>query len=310
MTVFNGILPALVTPFDREGRFDARAFGRLLERVYAADVHGIYVNGSTGEGLLQSAAQRQQVAEAAIGNSPPGKQVIIHVGAASTADAVELARHAARAGAHAVSSLPPVGSYSFEEVRAYYESLAAASSVPLLVYHFPARHHASTSAAQLLELCRIPGVVGLKFTDYDLFTLSTVKASGAVIFNGYDEVLAAGLLMGADGGIGTIYNLVPELFVQIYELSQQARWAEARRVQEQVNELIRIIVRYPVFPATKAILSWAGIDCGRCLPPRRSLTATEEAQLRRELAASSFAERLLSREEQEGEASHTRGRHP
>ena len=99
MTEFNGILPALVTPFDREGRFDARAFGRLLERVYAADVHGVYINGSTGEGLLQSAAQRQQVAEAAVGNSPPGKQVIVHVGAASTADAVELARHAARAGA-------------------------------------------------------------------------------------------------------------------------------------------------------------------------------------------------------------------
>ncbi|MBA2645530.1 MAG: dihydrodipicolinate synthase family protein [Pyrinomonadaceae bacterium] len=307
MTVFNGILPALVTPFDREGRFDACAFDQLLEHVYAADVHGIYVNGSTGEGLLQSAAQRKQVAEVAIANSPPGKQVIIHVGAASTADAIELARHAAHAGAHAISSLLPPGSYSFDEIKAYYETLAAASGVPLLVYHFPAINASIISAAQLLELCRIPGVVGLKFTDYDLFTLATVKASGAIVFNGYDQVLVAGLLMGADGGIGTIYNLVPELFVQIYELSQGGRWAEARRVQERINELIRIIVRYPVFPATKAILSWAGIDCGRCLAPRRSLTATEETQLRDELATSSFAERLLAGEKRRGEAAHTIG---
>lgn len=293
MTVFRGILPALVTPFDPDGRFDARGFEQLLERVYAAKVHGVYVNGSTGEGLLQSAAQREQVAEAAISNSPAGKQVIIHVGAASTAAAIKLARHAARAGAHAVSSLPPIGNYSFGEVRAYYESLAAAADLPLLIYYFPKISTVISTISQLIELSQLPNVIGLKFTDYDLFTLSSVKESGAVVFNGYDEVLVAGLLMGADGGIGTIYNIVPELFMRLYESAQQGRWDDARQVQAQINELIRIIVRYPVFPATKAILSWVGVDCGRCLPPRRSLTTTEEAQLHSELARSSLADILL-----------------
>lgn len=293
MSSFKGILPALVTPFDDDGVFAPNSFERLLSRAYAAGAHGVYVNGSTGEGTLQPIAQRKLVAEAAVRNSPPGKQVIVHVGAASTADAIDLARHAARIGAHAVSSLPPVGNYSFEEVRQYYRALAAGSDVPLLLYFFPAVSAAIANADQLLELCELPNVVGLKFTAHDLFALSTVKAAGATIFNGYDEVLVAGLLMGADGGIGTIYNLVPEMFVELYDLATQGRWSEARAAQERVNELIRVVVRHPVFPATKLILSWAGIDCGRCLPPRLSLTAQQEARLRDDLAASSFAGELL-----------------
>src|SRR5215510_10698996 len=94
-----GILPALITPLDAEGRLNMRAFEALLERVYAAHVHGVYLCGSTGEGLLQPAAQRKRVAEIAIKNSPPGKHVIVHVGANTTAEAMELAKHAARAGA-------------------------------------------------------------------------------------------------------------------------------------------------------------------------------------------------------------------
>ena len=107
-----GIVPAVVTPFDAEGEFNVRSFERLAERLYAAGVHGLYLCGSTGEGMLQTVAQRKQVAEAAMRNSPPDKTVIVHVGANTTDEAIELTRHSARIGAHAVSSLPPcVGVY-------------------------------------------------------------------------------------------------------------------------------------------------------------------------------------------------------
>ena len=91
---FSGILPAVVTPVDQEGRFQAAPFASLLARVYVAGVDGIYVCGQTGEGLQQSAAQRKKVAEVAVANSPASKQVIVHVGAMSTGEAVELAQHA------------------------------------------------------------------------------------------------------------------------------------------------------------------------------------------------------------------------
>jgi N-acetylneuraminate lyase len=229
--------------------------------------------------LLQSVAQRKQIAEAAVRCSPKGKQVILHVGANNTGDAAELTRHAARIGVHAVSSLPPAGGYSFAEIRAYYQAIAAVSDVPVLVYYFPEICPTVSSTEEILELCQIPNVVGLKFTDFDLYKMSILRRHGHVVFNGRDEVLVAGRLMGANGGIGSFYNLVPELFLQVYELTQGGRWKEARSVQDRINELIEIVLRFPSIPAIKAMLAWSGLDCGQCLKPRRALTATEESQL-------------------------------
>ena len=285
----HGILAALVTPFDEAGLLNSHALERLIERVYSAGADGIYLCGSTGEGLLQSIEQRKRVTEVALRNSPPGKQVIVHTGANSTADAAELSRHAAKAGATAISSLPPYGNYSFAELRRYYQYLAEQSEVPLLVYFFPAATTAISTVEQILELCALPNVAGLKYTDYNLYRLSILAQSGPVVFNGYDEVLVAGLLMGASGGIGTFYNVVPELFVQVSQLATKGCWAEARAVQERINELIELTLQYPCFPAVKTMLRWSGIDCGQCMEPRRALTTEEETQLRADLRASSFA---------------------
>jgi N-acetylneuraminate lyase len=291
-----GIVPAVVTPFDAEGNFNSRSFEQLAERLYAAGVHGLYLCGSTGEGMLQTVAQRKQVAEAAMRCSPAGKSVIVHVGANTTGEAIELARHAARIGAHAISSLPPcVGVYSFAEIKSYYEQLAAACSIPLLIYFFPEVAPAIRTAAQVLELAAIENVVGLKFTDYDLYTMLRLKERGATIFYGRDEMLSAGLLLGADGGIGSFYNVIPGSFVRLWRLAEEGRWGEMRALQARINEYITITLRYPLFPALKSILGWDGIDCGPCLAPRtQSLSAEASARLRDELTGAGLLEQVFS----------------
>lgn len=290
MQNLKGIMPAVVTPFDTDGKFKESAFEILLDRLYQSGIHGIYVSGQTGEGMLQSPEQREAVMRSAVANSPQGKTVIAHVGAYSTVDAVRLARSARKSGVHAVSSLPPIGNYSFAEIKQYYQSLAAASDLPLLIYYFPSVAPAITNADQIKELCEIPNVIGLKFTGHDFFLMSIVKESGATIFSGYDEVLIAGLLMGADGGIGTFYNLVPELFMQIYQLSLEKKWDEARQIQKKVNSLIEATVKYPVFPAIKKLMLWSGIDCGNCLAPRGSLTPEQETALSDSIRGLDFAD--------------------
>ena len=105
--MMHGILPAAVTPLDDEGRFLPAVFEQLLERLYRAGVHGVYLCGSTGEGMLQSRQQRQAIVETAMACTPRDRTVIVHVGAASVDEAVALSAHAAKAGAHAISSLPP-----------------------------------------------------------------------------------------------------------------------------------------------------------------------------------------------------------
>ena len=123
-----GVMPAILTPMDAEGRFLPGAFEQLLEFVYTRGADGIYVCGQTGEGLQQPVAQRKLVVESAVQHTPSGKFVMAHIGAPSTADAVELARHAESCGAHSISSLPPGGSYSIDEVHGYYSAIAAATS--------------------------------------------------------------------------------------------------------------------------------------------------------------------------------------
>ena len=289
MTVLEGILPAVVTPLDASLQFDRTAFERLLAALYGADVHGIYVCGQTGEGLLQKVDQRKLIAEAAVRCSPPGKAVIVHVGAHELADAVELAKHAERIGVHAISSLPPLGDRSNEEIHHYYRTLAGACGLPFLLYYFPDLCPAIRNPDQLRDLLELPNVIGLKFTDYNLYQLWQLRQRGLVVFNGRDEVLAAGALMGASGGIGSFYNLAPELFCQVWKASRECRWAGARAAQSQINELIEITLQFPPFPAIKRMLAWSGLDCGGCHPQYRALTAEEERELRRLLSQSSLS---------------------
>lgn len=288
MQALGGILPALVTPLDENGRLNEGSYEALLERIFEANCHGVYVCGQTGEGLQLPLEVRERAVEVAKASTPRGRAVVAHVGAASTADAVRLARHAAAAGVDAISSLPPVSSYTFREVKSYYEAIASASGVPMLVYYFPGHSTAIRTVEEILELCTIPHVVGLKYTAFDLYQLSLVQRAGHLIFNGHDEVLAAGLLMGAHGGIGSFYNLVPEYFVGIFEDAQAGRWSEAREKQDRVNDLIRAVLSFPMLPALKRILSWTGIDCGRAVPPRRDLTTEEEAALRNAVKVAGF----------------------
>jgi N-acetylneuraminate lyase len=296
MSQLAGILPAVITPFDDKGKFKAAVFEQLLARLYESGVHGVYLCGSTGEGMLQSVAERKAVAEVAVKNSPPGKQVIVHVGATTTADAIELTAHAGRVGAHAVSSLPPlVGSYSFAEIKTYYEQLAGASDLPLLLYYFPEVSPAIKTADQILELCSIRNVAGLKFTDYDLYTMLRLKQQGATVFYGRDEMLNAGLLFRADGGIGSFYNIIPKLFMELWYLTRESRYDVALGVQQRINEFITITCRYPLFPALKTILGWTGLECGPCLAPRRtSLTEAEAQKLRAELSTAGLYEPLFT----------------
>ncbi|MCW5962559.1 MAG: dihydrodipicolinate synthase family protein [Bryobacterales bacterium] len=289
MIRFQGVLPAAITPVDAAGNLNTGSYERLLVRLYELGSHGMYVCGQTGEGLQLPLAVRERATEVAVANTPAGRHVVVHVGAPSTADAVRLARHASAAGAHGVSSLPPGSAYTFHEVKRYYEALASASSVPVLVYYFPEFSAAIKTVDEVFELCAIPNIVGLKFTDFDLYRLSLIQRAGHTILNGRDEVFAAGLLMGAHGGIGSFYNLTPELFVSVYNDSLAGRWTEARATQDRINDLIRTVLAFPMMASIKKLLTWSGIDCGDPVLPRRTLTREEEGGLRTAVERAGFA---------------------
>ncbi len=283
MTNLHGILPAILTPLHEDETLNVKAFELLIEHLYGEGVDGIYVCGNTGEGLLLPPELREQATEIAVRTSPQGKQVIVHTGAHNAKDALRLTAHASRTGVAAVSALPPGAGYSFAEVKSYYEALAAASTdAPFLVYFFPSMAP-PMSIDQIEQLCDIPNVAGLKFTSFDFYTMRQLRLRGSVVFNGPDEMLAAGLLLGADGGIGTTYNIMPKLFLELYQHARANRWPEAVAVQDRINRLIRILLSVPTIAACKQIMTWRGIACGHAAGPRRHLTGDEVTWLRTQL---------------------------
>lgn len=130
-----GILPAIVSPHDGRDRFDAAAFEKQAHFLYEAGVHGLYVCGGTGEGYLMRLDERKSAAEIAVRASGGIGHVIVHVGAQAARDAIELSEHAAKIGAAAIASIPPIGR-DYKELLTWYRDLTL-TGLPTFVYHIP-----------------------------------------------------------------------------------------------------------------------------------------------------------------------------
>ena len=284
--------PALVSPRDGQGEFSISAFEKLIAHIYEQGSHGVYVAGNTGEGYLMTVEERKLATEIAVGASRGKGRVVVHVGAPSERDAVVLAKHASKVGADAISSLPPyVQGYKFEDILSYYRELAVASALPLFVYYIPVVTHQEFSMSQIEDMLDVEGVMGLKFTNHNLYLMEGVLNGShhPHIFNGHDEVALAGITMGAQAGIGTFYNLMPAHFVGIYEAAQKGDLATGRKLQGEVNRLIRICQNYGGHASVRAVLRWQGIDCGDPVRPTRPLDEEGLNSLRAELDRSGLS---------------------
>ena len=256
-----GMYAALLTPLTTDRRLNPAVAKGLLKHLCAAGLNGVYLAGTTGEGKLLSLDTRKALVETLMEDLPDGKRMIVHVGTPGVADAILLAEHAAAHGVHAVSSLPPDGNAG--EVKAFYETLAKHSPVPLILYYFPkAAPLAFQNPQDLLDICDLPNVLGVKFTDFNLYLLNRLVQRGKLVFSGYDEALAPALLMGAHGGIGTTYNLLAEVFLEIFQAAGRGDWDSARDLQVKANDTLDILFRYPFFPAVREAVRHLGYNCG------------------------------------------------
>lgn len=259
-----GMFPAFLTPLDADRRVNRTVAEQLFLHLMGTGMDGVYLAGTTGEGMRLPVSERKALLETVKPLAPAGKHVFVHVGAPTLHDTLELAEHAAHHGADAISSLPPQGDAA--AIQHFYETVAAASPLPLILYYFPkAAPHAFPDTARLLDLLAVPNIAGVKFTDFNTHLLHTLVERGATVYNGYDEALACGLLMGADGGIGSTYNVMPELYLGIHNAAKQGAWETARQLQFRANRVIDTMLRYPFFPALRAVMEERGFALGPML---------------------------------------------
>lgn len=285
--MFSGIIPALLTPFTRQGDVDLAALEELVEFVLAGGVSGLYLCGSAGEGLLLSEEERRSVVEAAVKQVDGRVPIIVHVGALATLTSASLARHAREAGADAVASIPPFYYPVGEEgIRAHYREIARAAGLPLYAYNIPALTNVDLGTDLIEGLFREGVIQGVKYTSYDQLDfrkLAETCGPELNLFSGPDEMLLPFLVMGSHGGIGTTYNCFPGLVVAIYGAWRDGDISRAQEFQYQLDRFILLLRVYGVIPAVKVVTRWAGVDCGPPRMPIQPLTAEEEAHLRQEM---------------------------
>ncbi len=281
----HGILPALVTPMDDDGAVvDHATLGRLVEFQLQRGVHGFFVCGGSGEGLLLGADERRAVLETVLAASAGRGRIIAHIGALDTAGAQQLAVHAVRCGVAAVAAVPPVYYRGDDDALfGHYERIAdAAAGTPVYVYNIPSATGVEISARTMARLITIPTVRGIKYSSYNLFDLHAIVEllpGELTALSGNDEVCLAALVMGAHGAIGSTYNVMPATFSALYRAWRAGQLAQAQALQFRANRVIQALLGVPVIAGLKVILSSWGYPCGAPRRPQRPLTADERRQL-------------------------------
>lgn len=301
LPICGGSMSAFLTPFDEKGRIIESAVKELADFHIESGLHGLYVGGSTGEGMIMTTEDRMKLAEIAVKAANKRVPVIIHVGTTDTATAIKLAQHAQSIGADGLSSVPPFYyKMSPEYIAAYYKAIADSVDIPLLLYNIPMLTGTSISADFMIELAKVKNIIGLKFTDTNLEEFRKIKDydNGSIqAYIGFDQMLLCALIMGGDGGIGSWYNVMPKAFANIYNLYRAGRLEEARELTWKVDRYIAIIKKYPRpanQPVCKAILRRMGIDLGTVLGPLQPMKPLDEQSLIDELTKAGFFEFVRS----------------
>ena len=280
-----GIYTALLTPFDSNDKINEKALVQLIQHNIKLGVQGFYVGGSTAEAFLLTTEERKQIMDICKA-AAPDKKLIAHIGSISEKEALELALHAKELGYDAISSVAPFYyKFSFEEIKNYYYRLAEKSGMPVVVYHFPAFSGVSMGVKEIATFLEDDRFIGIKFTSNDFFTMEQVRAKfpNKLIFNGYDEMMLAGLSMGADGGIGSTYNFMADKFVKIRELFAAGDIAQAQQIQKEANRIITILCQIGVMQAEKEVLNQLGIDFGNCRKPFSEPTQEQKDLIAKEI---------------------------
>jgi len=279
-TKYQGVFPAFYACYDKEGNVSVEGVRALARYFLEKGVKGLYVGGSSGECIYQTVADRKLTLETLMEEVRGKMTIIAHVACNGTAESRELAAHAESLGVDAIAAIPPIyfklPPYA---VAKYWNDISdAAPNTDFIIYNIPQLAGISLTVPLLKEMLKNPRVIGVKNSSMPVQDIQMWADEGALVFNGPDEQLISGLVMGAAGGIGGTYGAMPELYLKIYELVKAGDLATALEIQ---NECCRIIYKMcsgygNMYGVIKEILRRnGGPDCGSVRAPLAELIESD-----------------------------------
>jgi N-acetylneuraminate lyase len=282
VTRLTGLIAAPHTPFHPDGSLHPDAIDRQAEHMVRSGVDGVFICGTTGEGMSLTNAERRTVAERWVKTAAGRFPVVVHVGHACVRDAQELAAHAEGAGADAIAAVPPFyhKPAGVSEVVQFLAVVArSAPRTPLYYYDIPGMTGVSVPTAELMARAgeEVPMFAGVKYSNADLVALQeclAVRDGSLDVLFGVDEMLLAAVALGVHGGVGSTYNYAAPLYKRMLAAFDAGDLRLARELQRRSVELVRAIEAHGGMAANKEVMRLVGVDCGRVRPP---LTPIEEA---------------------------------
>lgn len=240
---YEGVIPAFYACYDDQGEISPERVRALVEYFLKKGVHGLYVNGSSGECIYQSVADRKLILEEVMAVAKGKLTIIVHVACNNTKDSVELARHAESLGVDAIAAIPPIyfrlPEYS---VAQYWNDIsAAAPQTDFVIYNIPQLAGVALTPSLYAEMLKNERVIGVKNSSMPVQDIQTFAALGGedhLVFNGPDEQFLGGRLMGARAGIGGTYGAMPELFLKLNQLIADKELERAKELQFTINTII------------------------------------------------------------------------
>lgn len=262
-----GVYSALFTIYDEELNIKKSAVHELMKYHQENGLRGFYVGGNSGEGMVLPVKTRMDMLEAVM-EEKGDSTIISHIGAATMQDAEALLKHADKCGVDVISSQIPVciPAYNDDEIVEYYRCLSRMTDKPLLAYiNGLIKGDVYEVAAQIMD---IPNMLGVKMTIPNYYYFERLKTMNPdmVLLNGPDESLLAGLVMGADGGIGTSYNILPGTVADIYNYFVQGDMDKALAAQKKLNTLIASVAGKNI-GHWKFFMELMGFDMGYTVAP-------------------------------------------
>lgn len=292
---YRGIFPAFYACYDKNGEISVPAVRALTEYLVGKGVKGLYVGGSSGECIYQGVDERKLLLEAVMEAAAGRLTVIAHVACNNTRDSMELARHAESLGVDAIASIPPIYFRLPEHAIAKYwnDISSAAPNTDFIIYNIPQLAGVALTIPLLKEMLKNPRVIGVKNSSMPVQDIQMFKDEGTrggrdfVVFNGPDEQLVSGLMMGADGGIGGTYGVMPELFTKLFDLFNAGRLDEARALQYDIDNIIYTLctAKCNLYASMKEVMRRRiGLDIGGVRPPLAEYSDADNAVVEKALA--------------------------
>lgn len=273
----DGIIIPLITPYDEQGRVNPDMAKPLVDHFISKGVTGFYIGGSSGECYLQTIEERKVFLKAVAEANQGRAKLMAHIGAISTPLTIELGQYCEALGYDAISSTPPFYyGFSKEMIRGYYREIVDAVKLPMCLYNAPGVTGVNFSIGELDEMLSWDEVFGIKHTTTEMTVIERLKKKwpNKKIYHGEDYMLTTGAVYGADGGIGSTYNVMPEKYLTLWQHVENGDFVAAAKVQSEINDVIDVILKPGFLAGIKGFLTLQGFEVGE---PRKPFTGLSDA---------------------------------